>query len=180
MVDLAVKLNKPIAVEKLDTTKSKVSNRYGNRKANRMMSMFAYKKLISSIKNRADKMGVAVFEVNPAYTSQIGKIKYMKRFGVSIHEAASYVSARRAIGFKEKLPPVLHSLLPEKIAGLHHWAQWKWISTRLSDVPKHVFYRIELSIPSKHYTMCDIFPPGSLPDLVEKGLTKIESRKSVS
>ena len=35
-------------------------------------------------------MGIAVFEVNPAYTSQIGKMKYMKRFGISIHEAASF------------------------------------------------------------------------------------------
>ena len=43
------------------------------------MSMFAYNKMISAIKSRAEKMGIAVFEVNPAYTSQIGKMKYMKR-----------------------------------------------------------------------------------------------------
>ena len=77
--------------------------------------------MISAIKSRAEKMGVAVFEVNPAYTSQIGKMKYMKRFGISIHEAASFVIARRAMGFKEKLPPVLGALLPEKIIGTHHW-----------------------------------------------------------
>ena len=99
--------DKPIAIEKLDTTTSKVSNRYGNKKANFKMSMFAYNKMISAIKSRAEKMGIAVFEVNPAYTSQIGKMKYMKRFGISIHEAASFVIARRAMGFKEKLPPVL-------------------------------------------------------------------------
>ncbi|MGG0186064.1 IS200/IS605 family accessory protein TnpB-related protein, partial [Bacillus rhizoplanae] len=65
LVDIAVKANKPIVVEKLNTTKAKVKNPYGNKKANMMMSMFAYKKMISAIKSRAEKMGVAVFEVNP-------------------------------------------------------------------------------------------------------------------
>ncbi|WP_226670617.1 IS200/IS605 family accessory protein TnpB-related protein [Metabacillus litoralis] len=180
LVDLAVRLNKPIALEKLDTTKSKVSNPYGNKKANKKMSMFAYDKLLSAIINRADKMGVSVFEVNPAYTSQIGKIKYMKRFGISIHQAASYVIARRAMGFKEKLPPVLHLLLPEKIVGLHHWVQWKWISTCLSEVFVHSFYQIELSFTSKDYSMSNIFRPGALTDLVEKGLSKKESRKTIT
>ena len=34
LVDLAVEINKPIAIEKLDTTKSKFLIRYGNKKAN--------------------------------------------------------------------------------------------------------------------------------------------------
>ena len=102
LVNIAVREDKPIAIEKLDTTTSKVSNRYGNKKANFKMSMFAYNKMISAIKSRAEKMGVAIFEVNPAYTSQIGKMKYMKRFGISIHEAASFVIARKANGFQGK------------------------------------------------------------------------------
>ena len=52
------------------------------------MSMFAYNKMISAIKIRAEKMGVAVFEVNPAYTSQIGKMKYMKRLW-NLHSRSS-------------------------------------------------------------------------------------------
>lgn len=180
LVDLAMKLNKPIVLEKLNTTKSKASHGYGNKKANKAMSLFAYKKMISAIKNRAEKMGVAVFEVNPAYTSQIGKIKYMKRLGVSIHQAASYVIARRAMGFKETLPPVLHSLLPEKIVGLHHWAQWKWVSSRLSDIRKHAFYQIELFTGNKIDSMNQLFPSGALTDLEEKGLVKMKSRKTIA
>jgi IS605 OrfB family transposase len=88
LVDLVVKLNKSIVFEKLNTTKSKVSYAYGNKKANKKMSMFAYDRLISAIKNRANKMGVL------AYTS---KINCIKRFGISIHQAASYVIARRAM-----------------------------------------------------------------------------------
>ncbi|TKC20129.1 transposase [Robertmurraya kyonggiensis] len=180
IVDLAMKLNKPIALEKLNTTQSKVSQPYGNRKANKAMSHFAYNKMISAIKNRAEKMGVAVFDVNSAYTSQIGKIKYMKRMGISIHQAASYVIARRAMGFKETLPPVLHSLLPEKIAGLQHWAQWKWISSCLSDVRKHAFYRKELFAYDKIDSMNQLFPQGALSDFEAKGLLKVKSRKHIA
>ncbi|PGK52474.1 transposase [Priestia megaterium] len=180
LVDCAVRCNKPIAVEKLNTTTSKVKNKYGHKKANLYMSMFAYKKMLSAIKNRAEKMGVAVFEVNPAYTSQIGKIKYMKRLGISIHEAASYVIARRAMGYKEKLPPVLHSLLPEKKVGLHHWAQWKWASDSLSGIHTNSFYQIELFDLDKFVQTEQFFPSGALTDLEEKSLAKLKSRKSVS
>lgn len=109
------------------------------------MSQFAYSCMIMAIKSRAEKMGVEVYEVNPAYTSQIGKIKYMKRLGISIHEAASYVIACRAMGLKEKLPPVLHSLVPEQKQGLHHWGQWAYVSNSLSNMRKNAFYQIELS-----------------------------------
>ncbi|MFB9760325.1 IS200/IS605 family accessory protein TnpB-related protein, partial [Ectobacillus funiculus] len=73
LVDIAVQRNKPIVLEALDTTLSKSAGRYRNRKQNRRMSMFAYKKMQDRIHSRAAKMGVAVFEVNPAFTSQIGK-----------------------------------------------------------------------------------------------------------
>ena len=178
LVDLAVKINKPIVLEKLNTTKSKVSNPYGNKKANRKMSAFAYNKLITAIKNRADKMGVTVYEVNPAYTSQIGKMKYMKRLGISIHQAASYVIARRAMGFKEKLPPVLHSLLPEKIAGLHHWAQWKYVSTILKGVRVNAFYQSELFDLASFCLKGELFVAGALTDLEQKSLAKVKSRKT--
>ncbi len=48
---------------------------------------------------------IAVFLVNPAYTSQMGKFKYMKPKGLSVHLAAAYVIARRRMGFSEKVPP---------------------------------------------------------------------------
>ncbi|WP_458415474.1 IS200/IS605 family accessory protein TnpB-related protein [Schinkia sp. CFF1] len=145
LVHYAAQCQKPLVLEKLNTTTSKVSNPYGNRKANQRMSLFAYRKMITSIKNRAEKCGVHVYEVNPAYTSQIGKLKYMKRFGISIHQAASYVIARRVMGYKEKLPPVLHSLVPEKKQGLHHWAQWNAVQRLLRDYPNYWFSHVELS-----------------------------------
>ena len=180
LVNIALNRNKPIAIEKLDTTTSKASNRYGNKKANFKMSMFAYNKMISAIKSRAEKMGIAVFEVNPAYTSQIGKMKYMKRFGISIHEAASFVIARRAMGFKEKLPPVLSSLLPEKIVGTHHWVQWKYVTKMLKEIRTHSFYLSELFDIDKFRLTGELFLPGSLSDLEVKSLSKLKSGKTVS
>jgi len=47
---------------------------------------------------------VEIIEVNPAYTSQIGKIEFGGRYGLSIHHAAAICIARRAAGFSEKLP----------------------------------------------------------------------------
>ncbi len=179
LVNIAIRYNKPIAVEKLDTTHSKVSKPYGNKRANQLMSMFAYKKMTSSIKARAEKMGVAVFDVNPAYTSQIGKMKYMKRCGISIHESASYVIARRALGFKEKLPPVLNTLLPEKIIGVHHWRQWGYVSKLLKGVRTCAFYQSELFDVDKFRSSNELFFPKALTDWEKKGLLKLKSGKSI-
>jgi len=73
IVNIALRENKPIALEKLNTTTSKVSNPYGNKKANHKMTMFAYQKMITAIKARAEKIGVAVFDVSPAY--QVKSVK---------------------------------------------------------------------------------------------------------
>src|SRR5699024_8999872 len=44
LINYAVDHKKAIALEKLKTTKSKVNNPYRNKKANRLMSQFAYNK----------------------------------------------------------------------------------------------------------------------------------------
>ena len=141
VIDIANDKKKPIVLEKLNTSKSKSKLTYGNKKANRKITQFAYKKIIDSIYSRAHKIGVAVFSVNPAYTSQIGKFKHMKPKGLSIHLAAAYVIARRKMGFKEKVPPELFNMLPEKIAVRHHWAHWNYISCQLKDIKLHCLYQ---------------------------------------
>lgn len=44
---------------------------------------------------RAFKQGVIVIQVNPAYTSIIGRINFAKRYGLSVHLAAALCIARR-------------------------------------------------------------------------------------
>ena len=80
VVDIADRLHKPIAIEKLNTTLSKSGKKYNNKKNNLTINMFAYKKMLSSIKNNAERRGIEVFEVNPMCTSIVGKFKYMKKY----------------------------------------------------------------------------------------------------
>ncbi|WP_177200247.1 hypothetical protein [Halolactibacillus alkaliphilus] len=100
-------------------------------------------------------MGVAVYVVNPAY-----------------------VIARRAMNFKEKLPPMLYSLVPEQKQGLHHWAGWAYMMRILSFVRTHVFYQTERFDQSKLCSWNTLFPQEALTDVEKIGLWRLESRKT--
>ncbi|GAB6454555.1 IS200/IS605 family accessory protein TnpB-related protein [Bacillus luti] len=152
LVDLALQYNKPIVMEKLDTTLSKTGDRYGNKKANRMKSMFAYQKMTSAIMNRADKMGVAVFQVNPAYTSISGKMKYMQKLGISIHQSAAFTIGRRGLGYKEKVPTALQTYITNIKA--HHWSQWHALDKILS-FRTHLFYKLFTGKQIHNHEMTD-------------------------
>ena len=98
LIDLALRLNKPIAIEQLRFKQFK----FAGRKWNRIRANFVYSKLIEAIKSQAARCGVFVREVAPAYTSKLGKLKYKKMYSLSDHEAAALVIARRAMGFNER------------------------------------------------------------------------------
>ena len=70
---------------------------------NRMLSEFAYSKITKAVERKAANEGVEVIRIDPAYTSMIGKLKYVWDKGLSIHQAASYVIARKGVGYKEKI-----------------------------------------------------------------------------
>ena len=89
---------KPLVMEDIDTTISKHGMRYGSKKGNRHASVFAYKKMESCIENQSYRRSFGIIKINPAYTSQIGKILYMRKLGISIHEAASYVIGLKGMG----------------------------------------------------------------------------------
>ncbi|WKU22790.1 IS200/IS605 family accessory protein TnpB-related protein [Priestia megaterium] len=162
LVDVAVQKNKPIVLEDIDTTLSKTGDAYGNKKANRLKSIFAYRKMAQAIKSRAQKMGVAVMVVNPAYTSITGKLKYMRKFGISIHQAASYTIGRKGLGYKEKVPQVLrHHIVRHQ---LPYWKQW-WALNKKLDVRTEMFYQL-----------FDVNKPSGNINLTHKELTEKESK----
>ena len=136
-----VELKKPLGMEDLDTEDSKSTIRYGCKKLNKILSQFAYSKITDMIEARGYKDGVAVFKRNPAFTSQIGKVKYMKSKGISIHIAAAYVIGRRALNYNEKVPKKYRQLLNEKILYKHNWAHWRFISKDLKSVLPKNFYK---------------------------------------
>ncbi len=55
--------------------------------------------------------GMEVVEVNPAYTSFIGMLKYALRSSIDKDIASAYVIGRRALGFKEDTPENYERLL---------------------------------------------------------------------
>ena len=54
--------------------------------------------------SRGYREGVEVFQVNPAYSSVIGRVKFMERYGLSVHQAAALALARRLLGCREGIP----------------------------------------------------------------------------
>ena len=104
LIQYAVSCGKPVAIENLKIN-STIKGYGDNAKRNRKLSQFSRTKMIESILSRASKDGVDVYFVNPAYTSFIGKTKYMPHYKKNIHTMAAYVIGRRALTFKESLPP---------------------------------------------------------------------------
>lgn len=148
---------KPLVMEDIDTTISKHGMKYGNAKGNRHASAFAYRKMESCIENQSYRRSFGVIKINPAYTSQIGKILYMRRLGISIHEAASYAIGLKGMGLRDKLIPeekmaarLTYSLKEELSNGKDIYGLmkvWKYISDKLSGIYTHSFYR---PIPYEH------------------------------
>lgn len=139
LVNLAFKYKKPLVVEQLNTTLSKTGDKYNNKKVNQLKSLFAYQKMISALQSRADKMGVEVMTVHPAYTSISGKMKYMKRLGISIHQSAAFTIGRRGLGYQEKIPTNLKPYVTNQQE--HHWKQWQ-VLQKMFNIRTHLFYKL--------------------------------------
>jgi len=75
---------------------------YG-KKRNRKLSNFRTSAL-NLLERKCLKKGIIIKKVHPAYTSLIGKYKYSRLYNLSTHILASYVIARKGLGFKEQLP----------------------------------------------------------------------------
>ena len=105
IVRLAECFQCPSACENLDFSKKKASLRHsGSKGYNRMLSGFVYDTFRSCLVARAEKYGVEVIFVSPAFSSVIGMVKYMPKYALSSGTAAAMVIARRALGFKERIP----------------------------------------------------------------------------
>lgn len=96
VVDHAMKTGKHIVLERL-----KFRNKSGGRRFNRMRHNFVHGQMIEAIRSRAARMGIGVIEVNPAFTSIIGLLKYADQYSLNRHTAAALVIARLGLGLKE-------------------------------------------------------------------------------
>jgi IS605 OrfB family transposase len=100
IVGEAARLGKPLAVERLKFPPG--SRQAGWRKFRRAKSNFVHRKLLNAVESRAARCGVEVIRVNPAFTSDLGELKYMSMYSMNRHAAAALVIGRRGARFLER------------------------------------------------------------------------------
>jgi IS605 OrfB family transposase len=133
----------PVAIERLDLAARKAEDRGPG--VNRMLSEFPYGAFARMIRGRCAREGVELIEVNPAFTSVIGRGKFANGYGLSVHRAAACAIARRALHFGEKLrtrSARTALALPARNRARHVWHDWgRWAKAqrprrRCSSKPK--------------------------------------------
>jgi len=139
---VAVGARKPVVIERLEFAKKKAALENAGSGRARMLSSFAYRQAIQSLRAAAFRAGVEVLEVNPAYTSTIGAVNHAAHFGISIHQGAAIAIARRSLGLSER-PAVRVARVPTRrgghvtvplpawTRGRHVWSFWSKVSRQI-------------------------------------------------
>ena len=143
IIALCEETRKPLVLENLDFKKKKAQLREKDPSYSRMLSAFAYASIIAHLKSRGASKRVAVYSVNPAFTSLIGRVKFAKRYGLTIHMAAALCIGRRFLGVSERMPQGQREIpdgkgghvtldLPARNRSRHVWRQWGQLNKKLS------------------------------------------------
>ena len=141
VVQYAREVGKPVVIEKLDFRQKKSALEGESRRYSRMLSSFSYGKIKAYFVSRGYRQGVEVHQVNPAYSSVVGRVKFMERYGLTVHQAAALVLARRLLGCSERIPrrwvcPVGNGVhiaftVPVRKRVKHVWTYWGAVSGQL-------------------------------------------------
>ena len=128
-------IKKPLVMEDIEKIKFKDT---GSSETNKKLTQFAYDKMVNIITRKFEKEHYAIFKVNPCYTSQQGKIKYMKRFGLSIHQSAAFCIARRGLLTSNPKKPYY-----EDMGKYKRFGSIKYISKQLKKLRIKDFYELD-------------------------------------
>ena len=141
VVEYARESRKPLVIERLDFRQKRAALEGESPGRSRMLSSFCYGKVKAYLLSRGYREGVEVFQVNPAYSSVIGRVKYMERYGLSVHQAAALVLARRLLGCREGTPRLrivpldrggnVAFRVPVRKRVKHVWSYWAAVSRQL-------------------------------------------------
>ena len=141
VVEYAREVGKPIVIERLDFRQKKAVLEGESRRYSRMLSSFSYGKVKAYFISRGYRQGVEVHQVNPAFSSVIGRVKFMERYGLTVHQAAALVLARRLLGCSERIPrrwaaPIGNGVqvtftVPARKRVKHVWTYWGAVSGQL-------------------------------------------------
>ena len=141
VVARAREAGKPLVVENLDFSNKRALLEGESPRRSRMLSSFAYGRIKTYFLSRGYREGVEVREVNPAFSSVIGRVSFMERYGLSVHQAAALVLARRSLGCSEGIPD--RRVCPDGLGGhvafrvparkrvKHIWTLWGAVSGQL-------------------------------------------------
>ena len=99
---------KGLVIENLNLAQKFTYNKILNRKLSNFKTT-----ALEMLERKCVRKGVGIRKVHPAYTSLIGKYKYSRSYNLSTHVLASYVIARRGLGFKEEIPAIYKWLLSQ-------------------------------------------------------------------
>ncbi len=141
VVSYALEKRKPLVIERLDFQRKRTALEGESPGHSRMLSSFSYGKVKAYLLSRGYREGVEVCQVNPAYSSVIGRVKYMERYGLSAHQAAALVLARRLLSCREGVPrrrtvPLdtgghVAFRVPVRKRVKHVWSYWAAVSRQL-------------------------------------------------
>ena len=96
LVTQAVSVGKDIVIEDLVSLDSnKKQEKTTSKNYNRMINSLKFGLFTRYLLSKTAKEGVSVHTVNPYNTSKIARANYIDRMKLNVHDAASYVIARR-------------------------------------------------------------------------------------
>ena len=115
-----------IAIESLDFSKKKAKMSEESKVYNEMLVLLSTRIFRETLESRCRRFGVELIRVNPAFTSVIGMINYMAKYGLNSGTAAALVIGRRSLKLSEKIPQCL--LRPEDV-NKHDWSHWRRVAS---------------------------------------------------
>lgn len=139
LVSIAQRYQCPIAIESLDFSRKRASMKEQGVKYSRMLSNFAYSSFHKMLVSRAERNGVEVITINPAFSSLIGLTKFMSLYGLSSDTAAALVIARRALRKSERIP-ASYARTVQVDTARHVWSFWNALNKKLKGIPRHGFF----------------------------------------
>ena len=97
IVGRAERARKPVVIEDL-----KFRDKKGSKKFNRMRHNFLFSKITEAMERRAIRRGIPILQINPAFTSDLGVLKYQQMYSMNDHCSAALVISRRGLGITER------------------------------------------------------------------------------
>ena len=149
IIDIAVQKECPIVIERLDFDSKKNQLKEHSKRYAKMLSQFAYSKFCDLVESKCRLKAIQAIQINPAYSSLIGMVKYMSLYGLNSGTAASLVLARRSFRFSERLPRVLNALFAPVDVNKHVWTYWARTSKLLKGCRRHSFFNARVRVGVK-------------------------------